>query len=101
MMGARLWLDKLLSLAFARVLMIFVIGFAAGIVWQSYGSGARKAIASWSPHLSSLAPAASSERIRTISLALAAARQNLDRAANEMNGLEVQVTDVPRGRSAR
>ena len=98
-MRAWLWLDKLLSLAYARVLMIFVIGFAAGVVWQSYGSAARKAVASWSPHLSWLAPTASSERIRTISLALAAARQNLDRAVNEMNRLEG--TDAPRRRSAR
>ena len=29
-------LDKLLSLPYARVVMIFVMGFAAGLVWQSY-----------------------------------------------------------------
>ena len=42
----RLWLSKLVSFAFARVLMIFLVGFAAGIAWQSYGDAARKTIAS-------------------------------------------------------
>ena len=97
----RLWLGKLVSFAFARVLMIFVVGFAAGIAWQSYGGAARKAIASWSPHLSWLAPSASSDRIRAMSLALAAARQNLDKLASEMSRLEAQGGDVPRRRSAR
>src|SRR5262249_39076732 len=63
------WLGRLVSFAFARILMIFVIGFAAGIAWQSYGGGARKAIAGWSPHLAWVAPAAtpagsSAERLR-------------------------------------
>jgi len=53
----RLWLGKLFSLAFARVLLIFLLGFAAGIAWQSYGGGVRKAIAGWSPRLAWLAPA--------------------------------------------
>jgi len=34
---ARLWLGKLASFAFARVLMIFVIGFVAGV--RSCSSG--------------------------------------------------------------
>src|SRR5262249_23156356 len=50
------WLGKVVSFAFARVLMIFFIGFAAGLAWQSYGDAARKAIASWSPHLAWVAP---------------------------------------------
>ncbi len=87
MVRARSWLDTLLSLPYA--------------VWQSYSSAARKAIASWSSHLTWLAPTASSERIRTISLALVAARQNLDRAVNEMNRLEVQGANEPRRRSTR
>src|SRR5467141_4536772 len=75
----RLWLGKLVSFAFARVLMIFLVGFAAGIAWQSYGGEARKPIASWSPHLAWLAtaPAAagtSPERLKATSLALAEAR---------------------------
>ena len=102
----RWWLGKLLSFAFARVLMIFVVGFAAGIAWQSYGGTARKAIASWSPHLAWLAPAAvtagtSSERLKATTVALAATRQSLDKLANEISKLEAQGGDVPRRRAAR
>src|SRR5216684_8115890 len=71
----RLWLGKLFSLAFVRVLMIFLLGFAAGTAWQSYGCGVRKAIAGWSPRLTWLAPApapagGSAERFKAVSLAL-------------------------------
>jgi uncharacterized protein YjbI with pentapeptide repeats len=38
--------------------LIFLVGFAAGIAWLSYGGAARKAIASWSPRLAWVAPAA-------------------------------------------
>src|SRR5258707_977251 len=72
----RLWLGKLVSFAFVRVLVIFVIGFAAAFAWQSYGGGVRKAIASWSPRLEWLAPAApagTSERLKATTLALATA----------------------------
>src|SRR5215831_7211435 len=44
-------LGKLFSFAVARVLLIFFIGFAAGLAWQSYGGAARKAIGGWSPRL--------------------------------------------------
>jgi len=101
---ARLWLGKLASFAFARVFMIFVIGFAVGVAWQSYGGEARKTIASWSPHLSWLAPpaaSASSERIRAISLALATARQNIDKVASEINRLPPQDGDAARRRTSR
>src|SRR5712675_3576128 len=69
----RLWLGKLFSFAFARVLMIFLVGFAAGIACQSYGGAARKTIAGWSPHLAWLAPATvpsggSAERFKAVSL---------------------------------
>src|SRR5712692_7429633 len=89
----RLWLGKLVSFAFARVLMIFFIGFAAGIAWQSYGGGVRKAIAGWSPHLAWVAPApvssgGSAERLKAVSLALTSARQSLDKLSTEINRLE-------------
>jgi hypothetical protein len=91
---ARLWLGKVVSFAFARVLMIFVMGFAAGLAWQSYGGAARKAIAGWSPHLAWLAPPAapagpSAERLKATSQALAATRQSIDRLATEINKLAV------------
>src|SRR6266436_5611518 len=71
----RLWLGKLVSFAFARVLMIFLVGFAAGIAWQSYGGAARRAIAGWSPHLAWLAPAGAAasgatERLKAMALAV-------------------------------
>ena len=102
----RLWLGKLVSFAFARVLMILIVGFAAGVAWQSYGGAARKAIASWSPHLGWLAPAAvpggtSPERLKATTLALAAARQSLDKLANEISKLDAPGGDVPRRRAGR
>ena len=102
---ARLWLGKLVSFPFAfpfaRVLMIFVVGFAAGMAWQSYGSEVRKTIANWSPHLAWLAPAAapagtSAERLKATSLALAAARQSFDKLTTEISKLQAQ--DIPDAR---
>jgi hypothetical protein len=102
----RLWFGKLFSLAFARVLLIFLLGFAAGIAWQSYGGGVRKAIAGWSPRLAWLALApvpsgGSTERLKAVSLALASARQSLDKLSTEINRLEVQGGDAPRRRATR
>ena len=92
-----LWLGKLVSFGFARVLVIFVVGFAAGFAWQSYGGGVRKAIASWSPRLEWLAPATpagtSAERLKATSLALAAARQSFDKLTTEISKLQAQ--DIP------
>jgi hypothetical protein len=97
----RLWLGKLASFAFARVLMIFVVGFAAGIAWQSYGSEVRKTIANWSPHLAWVAPVlapagTSAERLKATSLALAAARQSFDKLTTEISKLQAQ--DIPDAR---
>jgi hypothetical protein len=88
--AVRLWLGELVSSAAARVLMIFFVGFAAGIAWQSYGGAARQAIAGWSPHLAWLAPAGapggtSADRFKAMSLALATARQNLDKLGTEIS----------------
>jgi len=104
--GVWLWLGKLTSFRFARVLVIFVVGFAAGFAWQSYGSGARKAIAGWSPRLEWLAPAVpagtSSERLKATTLALATARQSLDKLATEISKLQAQdVVEPPRRRATR
>jgi hypothetical protein len=89
----RLWLSKLVSSAFTRVLMIFLVGFAAGIAWQSYGGGVRKVIAGWSPHLAWVAPApasssGSAERLKATSLALASVRQSVDKLASEIGKLQ-------------
>jgi hypothetical protein len=100
------WLGKLASIALVRVLMIFVIGFAAGAAWQSYGGAARKAIAGWSPRLAWLAPAAapggtSPERLKATTLALAAVRQSVDKLSTEITKLEAQGGNPPRRRAAR
>jgi hypothetical protein len=89
----RSWLGKLASSAFARVLMIFLIGFAAGVAWQSYSNAARKTIAGWSPRLAWVAPAAapdstSAERLKATSLALAAVRQSVDKLSAEVSKLQ-------------
>jgi hypothetical protein len=52
---ARLRLGKVIPFAFARFLVIFFIGVAATLAWQSYGATAREVMASWSPHLAWLA----------------------------------------------
>ncbi len=87
------WLAKLVSLAFARVLLIFVVGFAAGMAWQSYGGTARKAAAGWSPRLAWVAPAAappstSADRLKATSVALTAVRQSVDKLSAEIGKLQ-------------
>jgi hypothetical protein len=96
--AARLWLGKSVSSAAARVLMIFFVGFVAGTAWQSYGGAARQAIAGWSPHLTWLAPAVapggtSADRFKAMSLALATARQSLDKLGTEIS--KAQDSDGP------
>ena len=94
---------NLITSSFARVLLIFLLGFAAGIAWQSYGSGARKAIAGWSPRLAWVAPAATSsgssaERLRATSLALTAVRQSVDKLSAEISKLQPEDAALPRRR---
>jgi hypothetical protein len=93
-MRARLWLGKAVPFAFARFLVIFFIGVAATLAWQSYGGAAREAIASWSPRLGWLAPSAapasaSPDQLVAISRGLAAVRQNVDKLAADITKLEV------------
>src|SRR5215475_9271350 len=49
-------LDKRASRGFVRFLIIFCIGVAATLVWQSYADAAREMIANSSPQLRWLAP---------------------------------------------
>ncbi len=91
----RSWLARVVSFVRARALLIFLIGFVAGLAWQSYSGAARRAIAGWSPRLAWVAPAAvpgapSPERLRATSQALAAARQSIDRLTAEINRLQSQ-----------
>jgi hypothetical protein len=103
---ARLSLGKLVSFVFSRVLIIFLVGFAAGIAWQSYGGDVRKAVAGWSPRLAWVAPAAtpaggSRERLKATSVALTAVRQSLDKLATEVDKLQEQDVGDQRSGSRR
>jgi hypothetical protein len=84
---ARLWLDKLLSFPYARVVMIFVVGFAAGVVCQSYFG--------W---LALRGASASYDRVRAD---FVAARQSLDKLGNDISRLEAQGANAPRRRADR
>jgi hypothetical protein len=97
----RLWLDKLLSFPYARVVMIFVVGFAVGVVWQSYGRAVRTTIANWSPYLGWLGPPAASASYERIRADYVAARQSLDKLGNDIGRLEAQGANVPRRRADR
>jgi hypothetical protein len=91
----RSWLGSVVSFVRARIWLIFVIGFAAGLAWQWYSGPVRQAIAGWSPRLAWMAPATvtagpSAERLRATSQALAAARQSIDRLNAEISKLQSQ-----------
>jgi len=96
-----LWFRKLASFRYARPVMIFVVGFVAGIAWQSYGGAMRKTIAGWSTHLAWLAPPAASASYDRMRADLVAARQSLDKLSSDISRLEAQSGDVPRRRAAR
>jgi hypothetical protein len=90
---ARLRVGKLFPFAFVRFLMIFFIGVAATLTWQSYGGTAREVMARWSPHLGWLAtppaPAgASPEQLIAMSRGLAAMRQDVDKLAADITKLQ-------------
>jgi phosphotransferase system glucose/maltose/N-acetylglucosamine-specific IIC component len=77
---------------FVRFLVIFVIGVAAGIAWQSYGNAARGAIAGWSTHLAWLAPPAEpagafSDQVVALSRDLNVVRQGVDKLAADVSKL--------------
>jgi hypothetical protein len=91
----RSWLGKLASFVFTRALLFFVVGFAAGMAWLTWGGDMRKAVAGWSPHLAWIAPPAASadnsrERFKATSVALAAVRHSVDKLATEVDKLQDQ-----------
>jgi len=99
--------DKRASGGFARFLIIFCIGVAATLVWQSYGDVAREMIANSSPQLRWLAPQAVAQtapdvaptapatpspdvqQFKAMSLGLAAVRQSVEQLA----AAQQQMTD--------
>ena len=99
-------LDKRASRGFVRFLMIFSIGVAATLAWQSYGEAAREMVAKSSPQLRWLAPQSQTapdmvaataratpspdvEQLKAMSLGLAVVRQSVDQLA----AAQQQMTD--------
>src|SRR5215510_5640027 len=101
-------LAKRASHRFARLLIIFCIGVAATLVWQSYGDAAREMIANSSPTLRWLAPPTVAQtasnmvaptapatpspdlqQLKATSLGLAAVRQSVEQLA----AAQQQLTD--------
>jgi hypothetical protein len=97
----QLWLDKLLSFPHARIVIICVASFAAGVAWQSYSGAMRTTVASWSPYLGWLAPPAASASYDRVRADLVAARQSLEKLGNDISRLEAQGANVPRRRADR
>jgi len=100
--------NKRASRGFARFLIIFCIGVAATLVWQSYGDAAREMIANSSPQLRWLAPQTVAQtapdmvattapstpspdvqQLKAVSLGLAAVRQSVEQLA----AAQQQMTD--------
>jgi hypothetical protein len=73
---ARLWLDNLAPITFARYLIAFFIGVIATLAWQSYRDGARE------------------ETIWAAPAGLESVRQSVDRLAVEMTKLQAAEQDI-------
>jgi hypothetical protein len=99
-------LEKRASRGFMRLLIIFCIGVAATLVWQSYAGAAREMIANSSPQLRWLAPQSQTapdvvaptapatpspdvEQLKAMSLGLAVVRQSVEQLA----AAQQQMTD--------
>ena len=96
--GARLRVGKVISFVFARSLIMFLLGVAATLAWQSYGGAAGKTIAGWSPHLAWVAPATATVGTSTeqsTALALAGVRQSVDKLTAEISKLQALGIDKP------
>ena len=103
--GMRSLLGKLRPFAAARFLLIFFIGVAATLAWQSYGGAAKETIARWSPRLGWLAPqpapVASPDQLRAVSRGLAVARQSVDKLAADITKLQTSMQETLDKTSAR
>jgi hypothetical protein len=80
-------LVKRASRGLTRFLIVFCIGVAATLAWQSYGNAAREMIANSSPQLGWLVPSANSspeQQLKAMSTDFATVRQRVDQlAANQ------------------
>lgn len=86
-----------------RVAIAFGLGIAATLVWQTWGSGPRQALANRFPRLAWLAPAsvsasnpgggASSEQLAGIARDLGVVRQEVDRVSADLARLQAAKPD--------
>src|SRR6266436_9103887 len=111
-------LGKRALLALVRFLIMFCIGVAATLAWQSYGDAARERIASSYPQLGRLAPQAApiarsapdtiglaaqaapspdQQRLNAMSLDLDAVRQNIDRITTTQEQITRRVDQLTAG----
>jgi len=95
-------------LALAGFLIMFCIGIAATLAWQSHGNTVRGLIANLSPQLAWLAPSAAPvaeaaptasasaapDQIAAISRSLAAVRQSVDKLAADITKLQATKPDT-------
>jgi hypothetical protein len=95
-------------LALTGFLIVFCIGIAATLAWQSHGIAVRRVIANLSPQLAWLAPqaapiaeaaptasaSASPDQLATISRSLAAVRQSVDKLAADITKLQAAKPDT-------
>jgi hypothetical protein len=100
------------SAGLVRFLIIFCIGVAATLAWQSYGNAARRMVAGLSPELGWLAPrtasaappapfaSASPDQLAAISHSLAGVRQSVDKLAADLTKLQAAKQDPPPARTA-
>jgi hypothetical protein len=96
--------------AFARFLIVFGIGVAATLVWQSYGNAARRIVASltgvdWLAPRTAPAPSvpfanASPDQLAAISRSLAGVRQSVDKLAADITKLQAAKQDLPPARTS-
>jgi hypothetical protein len=108
----RLSLGKRAARSLTRFLIIFCIGVAATLAWQSYGDAAREMIANSSPQLGWLAPQAAPlaqtapdlvapaaptapsadlQQLKEMALGLAAVRQSVDQLAAQLASNQQQM----------
>jgi hypothetical protein len=96
------------SAALARFLVVFCIGVATTLAWQSYGNAARRMVAGLSPDLRWVAPrtapetplplssaGATSDQLAAISRSLVAVRQSVDKLAADIAKLQAARQDLP------
>jgi hypothetical protein len=111
-------LRKRASRGLARFLIIFCIGVAATLAWQSHGDAAREMIANSSPQLGWLAPQAASlaqiapdmitpaapaapspelQQLKAMSFVFATVRQSVDQLAASQQQMASDIAKLQRG----